>query len=86
MDAYAGKDGEDRAARNLRRFAEAHVVPVSPWEEGEKVVSMGGGRLWWEKRDGKAVVMPGEVEVERVASQVANGEVWVLKGVVNYAS
>ena len=69
----------------MRRFTEAHIVPVSPWKEGEKVQSMGGGTLWWEKRDGGAVVMPGEVEVEKVASQVANGEVWVLKGVVNYA-
>jgi hypothetical protein len=85
-DAYAGKDGEDRASRNMRRFTEAHIVPVSPWKEGEKMQSMGGGTLWWEKRDGRAVVMPGEVEVEKVASQVANGEVWVLKGVVNYAS
>ena len=85
-DAYAGKDGESRAERNMRRFTEAHIVPASPWEEGEKLQSMGGGTLWWESRDGKQVVMPGEVEVERVASKVVNGEVWILKGVVNYAS
>ena len=85
-DAYAGKDGESRAERNMRRFTEAHIVPASPWEEGEKLQSMGGGTLWWEGRDGKQVVMPGEVEVERVASKVVNGEVWILKGVVNYAS
>ncbi|KAM0722324.1 hypothetical protein Q7P37_001765 [Cladosporium fusiforme] len=84
--AYDGKSGEDRAHRNLRRFTEAHVVFASPWKEGEKVERMSGGQLWWEMRDGKAFVQPGDVEVERVVSKVANGEVWVLKGVLNYAS
>ena len=54
--AYQGQSGEDRAQRNLRRFVEAHVVPVSPWKEGEKVDSIGGGKLWWEEKDGKKVV------------------------------
>ena len=85
--AYDGKDGEDRAHRNLRRFTEAHVIPASPWKEGEKVEAMGGGSVWWEKNsDGKAVVQPGNVEIDSIASRVANGEVWVLKGVLNYAS
>ncbi|KAK5131299.1 hypothetical protein LTR08_001138 [Meristemomyces frigidus] len=84
--AYEGQAGEDRASRNLRRFTEAHVVPTSPWEEGEKVKSMGGGELWWENRQGKAILQPGNVEVDRVVSRVANGEVWMLKGVLNYAS
>lgn len=84
-NAYSGEDGEDRAHRNLRRFTESHVVPVSPWSEGEKVKAMGGNTVWWESREGKAVVQPGNVEVERVASKVKNGEVWVLKGVLNYA-
>ena len=83
--AYDGQAGEDRAHRNLRRFAEAHVIPTSPWKEGEKVRSMGGGEVWWEKKDGKAVVQPGDVEVDRIVSRVANGEVWILKGVLNYA-
>lgn len=56
VKAYEGQSGEDRAQRNLRRFVEAHVVPVSPWKEGEKVESMGGGKLWWEVRDGKKMV------------------------------
>ena len=47
---------------------------------------MGGGELWWESKDGKTLIQPGNVEVERVASKVANGEVWVLKDVLNYAS
>ena len=55
-EAYEGQSGEDRAQRNLRRFVEAHVVPVSPWKEGEKVDSMGGGKLWWEEKDGKKMV------------------------------
>lgn len=54
--AYLGSDGEDRATRNLRRFSEAHIVPVSPWKEGEKVESMGGGEAWWEKKDGNKFV------------------------------
>ncbi|KAK3709291.1 hypothetical protein LTR37_011029 [Vermiconidia calcicola] len=85
-EAYSGADGESRAHRNLRRFTEAHVVPASPWKEGEKVESLNGGDVWWEQKDGKTVVQPGDVEVEKVTSRVANGEVWVLKGVLNYAS
>ena len=54
--AYDGSKGEDRAHQNLRRFVEAHVVPVSPWEEGEKVETLGGRKLWWENSDGKRLV------------------------------
>lgn len=54
--AYEGTSGEDRATKNLRRFAEAHIIPVSPWKEGEKVESMGGGQVWWENKDGNKVV------------------------------
>ena len=52
-NAYGGSEGESRAQRNLRRFVEAHVVPVSPWNEGEKVNSAGGGQLWWESKGGQ---------------------------------
>lgn len=83
--AYQGQAGEDRASGNLRRFTEAHVVPASPWKAGEKWNSVGGNEVWWEVKDGVTMVMPGSVEVEKVASRVANGEVWVLKGVLNYA-
>ena len=55
-EAYSGTDGEDRAHRNLRRFVEAHVIPTSPWKEGEKVESLGGGKIWWEAQDGKRIV------------------------------
>ena len=55
-NAYQGQSGEDRAQRNLRKFVEAHVIPVSPWKEGEKVGSIGGGKLWWEEKDGKKMV------------------------------
>lgn len=56
-DAYEGKDGTERAQRNLRRFVEAHIVPRSPWMEGDKVQAVGGGRdVWWEMKGGKKVV------------------------------
>ncbi|KAK3110542.1 hypothetical protein LTR53_015058, partial [Teratosphaeriaceae sp. CCFEE 6253] len=84
--AYEGQSGSDRASRNLQRFTEAHLVPVSPWQEGEKVKTLAGTELWWEKKDGRAVIQPGAVEVDRVVSRVANGEVWMLKGVLNYAA
>ncbi|KAK4968164.1 hypothetical protein LTR66_011842 [Elasticomyces elasticus] len=82
--AYEGQAGEDRAHMNLRRFVEAHVIPVSPWKEGEKVESVGGGKLWWEKKNGKKIVQPGNIEVESVSNKVANGEIWILKDVLNY--
>lgn len=105
-DAYKGDDGADRAHRNLRRFVEAHVVPVSPWKEGEKVETISGGKVWWEEKSGIKMVrvtrwfpvstdilcdadtfqvQPGDIEVSRVANRVSNGEVWVLKGCLNYA-
>ena len=83
-NAYEGRGGEDRAYRNLRRFTEAHIVDASPWNEGEKVKTLAGGEVWWEKRGQGSVVMPGEVEVERIVSRVANGEVWVLRGCLDY--
>lgn len=54
--AYEGEGGEDRAHKNLRRFVETHVVPVSPWAEGEKVETLGGRKIWWENIDGKQTV------------------------------
>ncbi|MCJ1485928.1 hypothetical protein MMC06_006103 [Schaereria dolodes] len=84
--AYKGAQGEDRAHRNLRHFVEAHVVPASPWEEGEKVETVGGGKVWWESKEGKKIVQPGNIEVSNIASRVSNGELWVLKGILNYAS
>lgn len=55
-DAYEGEDGEDRAHKNLRRFVEAHIIPTSPWEEGDKIETMSGGKIWWELKDGKKMV------------------------------
>ncbi|KAG9245721.1 hypothetical protein BJ878DRAFT_500162 [Calycina marina] len=82
---YGGDNGEERAKRNVRRFVEAHVVPNSPWREGEKVKTLEGGEIWWEIRDGVRVVQPGNIGVDSIASRVYNGEVWILKGVRNYA-
>ena len=55
-NAYGGSEGENRAHQNLRRFVEAHVIPTSPWKEGEKVDSVGGGKVWWENKDDKKIV------------------------------
>ena len=55
-EAYEGNEGEDRAHRNLRRFVEAHVVPVSPWPQGEKAETVGGSKVWWEDREGIRMV------------------------------
>jgi hypothetical protein len=84
--AYEGQGGIDRAQENLKKFVEAHVVPTSPWKEGEKVKTLGGGEVWWEKRDGKKLIRPQGIEVLSVADKVSNGEVWVVKGVFNYAA
>lgn len=54
--AYQGEKGEERAHRNMRRFVEAHVVPVSPWREGQRVKTLDGGEVWWESRDGAKMV------------------------------
>jgi len=61
-------------------------VPVSPWLEGRanRIETMGGQELWWEERDGARVVMPGDLVVEGVVGRVGNGEVWAVRGVVNY--
>jgi len=83
--AYEGQSGEDRATRNLRRFSEAHIVPVSPWKEGEKVETLGGGKVWWESKDGDRIIQPGNIEVSSIASRVSNGEVWIIKKCLNYA-
>ncbi|KAH8596598.1 hypothetical protein B0O99DRAFT_619423 [Bisporella sp. PMI_857] len=83
--AYGGEEGEERAKENLRRFVEAHVITESPWEEKKKVKTLAGGEIWWENREGGKVIQPGNIEVSSIASKVYNGEVWILKGVRNYA-
>lgn len=55
-NAYAGEDGEDRAHKNLRRFTEAHIIPQSPWKEGDKVETLAGSTVWFETKDGKRFV------------------------------
>ncbi len=56
-EAYEGDDGMERARYNLRRFAEAHIVPVSPWAEKEKVKPVGSdAEIWWEAKGGVKVV------------------------------
>jgi hypothetical protein len=56
-NAYAGQPGQDRAAENLKRFVEMHVVPDRPWTENTEVETLGGVKVRWTKReDGKYIV------------------------------
>lgn len=55
-NAYGGDEGAERARRNLQRFVESHVVPVSPWKEGEKFETLSGDKIWWETKDGVKTV------------------------------
>ena len=86
--AYDGEGGQERAKQNLKRFVDAHVVPKSPWQAGKRVKTLAGKELWWEEIRGdkaeekKRVIMPSGVEIEGVVSQVENGEILVLKGVL----
>ncbi|KAE8148418.1 FAS1 domain-containing protein [Aspergillus avenaceus] len=84
VGAYEGEEGQDRAKRNLKRFVEAHIISVSPWNEGEEVETIGGDKLKWTKDGDQIKIQPGNVEVETVAEKVSNGEVWILNGVINY--
>merc|ERR1712093_721321 len=77
------------------------ALPRKPWEdpkdyeglgadayegkEGVKVKTLEGSEVWWEAKDGVKFIQPGNIEVSSVASKVYNGEVWILKGVRNYA-
>lgn len=56
--AYEGQDGQERANANVKRFVQAHVVPRSPWREGEKVRTLLGGQdIWWEAKEGGVKVV-----------------------------
>lgn len=74
---------EEKAAQNIKKFVEEHVIPISPWAEGEKVKTLGGQELWWETKDESRIIFPGEIVAE-VLGKTVNGQVWALKGVVNY--
>lgn len=73
-DSFAGPDGKDRADGNLRRLVDAHIVRAGSWKKGDKAATLAGREIWWEERDGKKIVMPDKIEVDRVASRVGNGE------------
>ncbi|KAK0657375.1 hypothetical protein B0T16DRAFT_452845 [Cercophora newfieldiana] len=85
-NAYEGEDGQDRAHRNLQRFVEAHMVPLSPWPEGKNAKALGDDQtIWWEEKNGVKVIQPAGIEVMSIASTVSNGQVWIIKDVRNYA-
>lgn len=56
VNAYEGQEGQDRAKQNLHRFVEAHLIPASPWKEGEEVETLGGEKLKWNKEGDKIFV------------------------------
>lgn len=56
VKAYEGEEGQDRARRNLHRFVDAHLIPTSPWREGEVVETLGGEKLKWTKQGDKIIV------------------------------
>ncbi|KAF2187751.1 hypothetical protein K469DRAFT_725218 [Zopfia rhizophila CBS 207.26] len=82
-NAYDGGDGQDRAHKNLRRFVEAHIVPESPWQEGQKVKTLAGNEIWYESKEAKKVIQPGNVQVTSIADKVANGEIWIMGGILD---
>lgn len=55
-NAYGGDEGQERARRNMVRFVESHVVPASPWKEGQKLKTLAGDEVWWETKDGVKMV------------------------------
>ncbi|KAG7005912.1 hypothetical protein G7Y79_00017g042940 [Physcia stellaris] len=81
QNAYGGSDGEDRAQHNLRKFVEAHIVPASPWKEGEKVDSVGGGKVWWENKSGKKTVSMPEDTQNSMLSGRFKGPTWRYRGI-----
>ena len=53
-ELYRGESGEDRAESHLRRFVEAHLIGISPWQKGKanQVKTLQGKTLWWEEEGG----------------------------------
>ncbi|EPS44647.1 hypothetical protein H072_1358 [Dactylellina haptotyla CBS 200.50] len=84
--AFAGLPGEKKAAENLERFVKAHMVPVSPFPENEKVQTLEGVTVWWTTENGITKIFPGGIEVKEVKGSVPNGQIWTLTGVINYAA
>ncbi|KAK6533091.1 hypothetical protein TWF281_007250 [Arthrobotrys megalospora] len=82
--AFLGHDGEKRAAANLERFVRAHIIPVSPFKENEKVQTLEGVTVWWTTENGITKLYPGGIEVKEVKNPVPNGQIWTLTGVVQY--
>ncbi len=83
-ETFTGQAGETRAAQNLRRFVEAHMIPVSPFEENVKIPTLGGRTIWWTTEDGVMKLQPDGIEVKEVISSVSNGQVWTITSVINY--
>ena len=53
--------------------------------EREKIKTLEGVEVWWERRaDGATWIMPADVKVVQVKTEVANGQLWIIDGIVNY--
>ncbi|KAI5780702.1 hypothetical protein DFH27DRAFT_604519 [Peziza echinospora] len=85
-ELYRGESGEERAADNLRRFVEAHLVGISPWEKGKENSqrTLEGKVVWWDEENGVRKIYPDGIEVDQVKNDVTNGQIWIIKGVINY--
>ncbi|KAF3938510.1 hypothetical protein ABW19_dt0206525 [Dactylella cylindrospora] len=84
--AFAGLDGEKRAAENLERFVKAHMIPISPFSENEKIETLGGREIWWSTENGVTKIYPDGIVVKEVKNSVPNGQIWTLEGVINYST
>ncbi|KAI6251424.1 FAS1 domain-containing protein [Erysiphe necator] len=83
-EAYEGGKGKERADQNLLRFVEAHIIPLSPWAEGEKAKTLAGREHWWHLKDGHRIIQPGDIKVlDVIRSESNDGELWIIDGVMN---
>lgn len=68
----------------MQRFVEAHIVPVSPFEEKKKVKTLAGREIWWEMDGDTMKIYPDGTKVRDVRTTVPNGQIWTVEGVINY--
>jgi len=81
-EAYSGEVGEMRAEGNLKRFVENHIIPIKTWKEGEKIQTVSGKTLWFEKQGDNLTIQPEGSKVIEVLDKAVNGEVWLIDSVI----
>lgn len=75
---------DERAATNIQRFVEAHVIDISTkdFKADHTFVSMSGQKLHLTLKEGEKYIQPGNMLV--VAEKEAeNGLIWVIDGVID---